>query len=49
MTASLIDGKLVAGEIRRHIKQVVSTRTQQGHRAPGLAVILLGNDPASSN
>lgn len=48
MTASLIDGKLVASEIKNHIKQVVSTHALQGHRLPGLAVILLGDDPASS-
>ena len=48
MTASLIDGKLVATKIRNDIKQVVLTRTVEGHRPPGLAVILLGDDPASS-
>ena len=48
MTASRLDGKHVAGEIRTGIKQIVSERTLRGHRLPGLAVILLGNDPASS-
>jgi methylenetetrahydrofolate dehydrogenase (NADP+)/methenyltetrahydrofolate cyclohydrolase len=48
MTASIIDGKLVAAKIRSDIKQIISTRTLQGLRPPGLAVILIGDDPASS-
>lgn len=48
MTAQLIDGKLVANELKQQIKQSVIDRIEQGNRAPGLAVILLGNDPASS-
>lgn len=47
MTASLIDGKHVAGEIRTEIKRIVTINTQKGHRAPGLAVIIVGNNPAS--
>ena len=48
MTASLIDGKHVAHEIRKSIKQSVSSQTLLGQRPPGLAVILLGHDPAST-
>ncbi len=48
MTASLIDGKQVASEIRNELKKTVSTQTLLGHRPPGLAVILLGVDEASS-
>lgn len=48
MTASLLDGKHVANEIRKNIKKLVSERVLQGHRPPGLAVILLGNNPASA-
>lgn len=48
MTASLIDGKYVADGIRKNIKQIVSARTLLGHRPPGLAVILLGDNPASA-
>ncbi len=48
MTASLIDGKIVAGEIKSNIKQVIAERTLRGHRPPGLAVILLGDNPAAS-
>ena len=48
MTASLLDGKRVANDIKIKIKQKVRDRSLQGYRPPGLAVILLGNDPASS-
>lgn len=47
MTAQLIDGKQIAANIRQNIAQKVQTRLSQGLRAPGLAVILVGNDPAS--
>lgn len=48
MSASLIDGKILASLRRNELKQRVYQRTQQGHRAPGLAVVLIGSDPASS-
>jgi len=47
MTAQLIDGKGIAGTIRSQVKADVEHRTQQGLRQPGLAVILVGHDPAS--
>lgn len=47
MTAQLIDGKAIASRIRQEIAARVSARTEQGLRAPGLAVILVGSDPAS--
>jgi len=47
MTAQLIDGKKIAGEIRREIRQKIDARTEQGFASPGLAVILIGSDPAS--
>ncbi|HZJ91799.1 MAG TPA: bifunctional methylenetetrahydrofolate dehydrogenase/methenyltetrahydrofolate cyclohydrolase FolD [Thiopseudomonas sp.] len=47
MTAQLIDGKQIAADIRLTIAQQVQERLSQGQRAPGLAVILVGNDPAS--
>ena len=47
MTAQLIDGKAIAASLRQQIAQRVAERRQQGLRAPGLAVILVGNDPAS--
>ena len=47
MTAQLIDGKAIAANLRQQIAQQVAERRQQGLRTPGLAVILVGTDPAS--
>ncbi|MCO6057417.1 bifunctional methylenetetrahydrofolate dehydrogenase/methenyltetrahydrofolate cyclohydrolase FolD [Pseudomonas sp. MOB-449] len=47
MTAQLIDGKTIAARLRQQIAQRVAERRQQGLRVPGLAVILVGSDPAS--
>ncbi|WP_439888476.1 bifunctional methylenetetrahydrofolate dehydrogenase/methenyltetrahydrofolate cyclohydrolase FolD [Pseudomonas sp. MBLB4123] len=47
MTAQLIDGKAIAASLRQQIAQRVAERREQGLRAPGLAVILVGSDPAS--
>ncbi|WP_278399763.1 bifunctional methylenetetrahydrofolate dehydrogenase/methenyltetrahydrofolate cyclohydrolase FolD [Stutzerimonas kunmingensis] len=47
MTAKLIDGKTIAVNIRQQISGRVAERRAQGLRAPGLAVILVGSDPAS--
>lgn len=47
MAASLIDGKEIAKQLRLSVKESVSTRVNKGLRAPGLAVILVGSDPAS--
>ena len=47
MTAHLIDGKAIAANLRQQIAQRVEERRQQGLRTPGLAVILVGTDPAS--
>jgi methylenetetrahydrofolate dehydrogenase (NADP+)/methenyltetrahydrofolate cyclohydrolase len=48
MTARLIDGKALADRLLKDIKNQVDERLASGQRAPGLAVILLGDDPASS-
>lgn len=48
MTAQLIDGKAIAASLRQEIAQRVAHRRQHGLRAPGLAVILVGDDPAST-
>ncbi len=47
MTASIIDGKEIAKQLRDSVKEKVSQRTASGLRAPGLAVVLVGCDPAS--
>ncbi len=47
MTAQLIEGKAIAQSIRQQLKQKVAARQAAGQRIPGLAVILVGADPAS--
>ena len=48
MTAQLIDGKIVAAQLREEIATIVRTQCAEGKRQPGLAVILIGEDPAST-
>lgn len=48
MSAQIINGKEVSQAIRNQLKEKVALRKSQGLRAPGLAVILIGEDPASS-
>ncbi|MBW7929768.1 MAG: bifunctional methylenetetrahydrofolate dehydrogenase/methenyltetrahydrofolate cyclohydrolase FolD [Gammaproteobacteria bacterium] len=47
MSAQIIDGRAIARDIRAEIRQRIEDRRAAGHRAPGLAVILVGNDAAS--
>lgn len=47
MSAHLIDGKRIAAALRNDIKARVDARRASGGRVPGLAVILVGRDPAS--
>ena len=47
MTASIIDGKKIAAQIRLDIKERVAQRIASGKRPPGLAVVLVGADHAS--
>jgi methylenetetrahydrofolate dehydrogenase (NADP+)/methenyltetrahydrofolate cyclohydrolase len=47
MPAKILDGKAAAGRLRARIADEVTALTSQGIRPPGLAVILVGNDPAS--
>lgn len=48
MTANLIDGKAISANLLDSIKQRVDARLSEGKRAPSLAVILVGADPASA-
>ncbi len=48
MPAALIDGKILSALRRDELKQRVQAYVRQGHRAPCLAVVLIGTDPASS-
>lgn len=47
MTAKLLDGKALAKKIRADIAAEIADRTGKGLKQPGLAVILVGEDPAS--
>ena len=47
MSAQLIDGKAIAANLRTSVKLDVQRMRDLGYRAPGLAVILVGDDPAS--
>ncbi|MBL7481054.1 bifunctional methylenetetrahydrofolate dehydrogenase/methenyltetrahydrofolate cyclohydrolase FolD [Legionella bononiensis] len=48
MTASLLDGRELSALRRNELKLRVQHHVQQGQRAPGLAVVLIGTDPAST-
>ncbi len=48
MTANIIDGKKIAEKIISEIKNKVITNQSEGITPPGLAVIQVGEDPASS-
>ena len=45
--AKIIDGKAISAEIRAEIKAEVEQRIARGECRPGLAVIIVGEDPAS--
>lgn len=47
MTARLIDGKAIAAEVREEIRRTVERRLASGFRAPALATVLIGAEPAS--
>ncbi len=47
MTARILDGNAVAQSIRRDIAAAVEQRLAHGLRRPGVAVLLVGDDPAS--
>ena len=48
MTAQIIDGKAIAGNLLSIIKSKIDARIASGKRAPCLAVVLVGADPASA-
>jgi len=47
MAANILDGKALAASVKDKVKAGVQARLQQGKAAPGLAVVLVGQDPAS--
>lgn len=44
---TIIDGKATAQAVRAELREEIAARCKDGLRAPGLAVILVGEDPAS--
>jgi len=47
MSANILDGVAAAAALHSRIRDAVNTRLEAGLRPPGLAVILVGSDPAS--
>jgi len=47
MTAQLLDGKAIASALKQDLKAATALRLKAGKRRPGLAVVLIGSDPAS--
>ena len=48
MTAQIIDGKAIANDLLNNIKSKIDRRIAASKRAPCLAVVLVGADPASA-
>jgi methylenetetrahydrofolate dehydrogenase (NADP+)/methenyltetrahydrofolate cyclohydrolase len=47
MSANIIDGKAVAADLKQQLKLATEQRLAAGKRRPGLAVVLIGSNPAS--
>jgi methylenetetrahydrofolate dehydrogenase (NADP+)/methenyltetrahydrofolate cyclohydrolase len=47
MAATIIDGKAIAGHVRGEVAARVAELVARGRPVPGLAVVLVGEDPAS--
>lgn len=47
MVANIISGTAVAAKIKTNIAETIKQKLAEGKRAPGLAVVLVGSDPAS--
>lgn len=48
MSATIIDGKAIAARVRAEVAREVEVFTQRAGRAPGLATVLVGEDPGST-
>ena len=48
MTARIIDGKAAAAALRERVGKAAASFQQQAGRPPGLATVLVGEDPASA-
>lgn len=47
MSASILDGKSIAESVRLEVKEQVEKRVAEGKMVPGLATVLVGENPAS--
>ena len=47
MTARLLDGKAIASALKADVRQATEALLARGARRPGLAVVMVGDDPAS--
>ncbi|MGA7541397.1 MAG: bifunctional methylenetetrahydrofolate dehydrogenase/methenyltetrahydrofolate cyclohydrolase FolD [Steroidobacteraceae bacterium] len=47
MTAQLIDGRRLAAEVKNHVRSKIEALRALGRRQPALAVVKVGDDPAS--
>ena len=47
MTAQIIDGKLIAEKVRLQVTEDVAAMASEGRPRPGLATVLVGENPAS--
>src|SRR3954453_14687578 len=48
MSAEIIDGKAIAQDVRTEVRAEVAEWIESGGRRPGLATVLVGDDPASA-
>ena len=48
MSAEIIDGKAIAQDVRSEVRAEVAEWIRSGGRQPGLATVLVGDDPASA-
>ena len=49
MSAKILDGKRIADDLLHNLKAQVDARVAAGKSRPGLAVVLVGGDPASQS
>ncbi len=47
MTATIIDGRIIAADLRKRVADEVARVKREHNLTPGLAVVLVGHDPAS--
>ncbi|MBE9240698.1 bifunctional methylenetetrahydrofolate dehydrogenase/methenyltetrahydrofolate cyclohydrolase FolD [Synechocystis salina] len=47
-SCQILDGKALAQKMQGELKQEIAQLVAQGHRSPGLAVLMVGDNPASA-